>query len=101
MAKKDFTNNISPAAAFISNAAGINNVNNNKDDVKENNEVKELKEKRDARANLLFTQKTKRNLEKIAVIDRTSVNDIVNKLLEDYLETREKDIARYDEFFND
>jgi hypothetical protein len=100
MAKKDFLNNISPAAAFISNAAGVNNVNNN-DNVNVNNEVKEEKEKRDARANLLFTKTTKRNLEKIAVIDRTSVNDIINKLLEDYLETRKSDIARYDEFFKD
>lgn len=94
---KDFKSNISPAAAFISSAAGTNNV-------KVDNEVKEVKdakEKRDARANLLFTKTTKANLEKIATIDRTSVNDIVNKLLEDYLETRQSDIARYDEFFKD
>ena len=94
---KDFKNKISPAAAFISSAAGTNNV-------KVDNEVKEVKdakEKRDARANLLFTKTTKANLEKIATIDRTSVNDIVNKLLEDYLETRQSDIARYDEFFKD
>ena len=94
---KDFKNNISPAAAFISGAAGTNNVKAN-NEVETNNEVKE---KRDARANLLFTKTTKTNLEKIATIDRTSVNDIVNKLLEDYLETRQSDIARYDEFFKD
>ena len=98
MAKKDFLNNISPAAAFISNAAGVNNVNNN-DNV--NNEVKEEKEKRDARANLLFTKTTKESLEKLAIVDRTSVNDIINKLLEEYIATRQKDIARYDEFFKD
>lgn len=97
---KDFKNKISPAAAFISGAAGTNNVKAN-NEAETNNEVKEVKEKRDARANLLFTKTTKTNLEKIATIDRTSVNDIVNKLLEDYLETRQSDIARYDEFFKD
>ena len=100
MAKKDFFNNISPAAAFISNAAGVNNVNN-KDNTKADNEVKEEKEKRDARANLLFTKTTKESLEKLAIVDRTSVNDIINKLLEEYIATRQKDIARYDEFFKD
>lgn len=95
---KDFKKNISPATAFISGVAGSNNV---KEDNKDNKTTKDNKEKRDARANLLFTKKTKTNLEKIATMDRTSVNDIVNKLLEEYLETRQKDIERYDEFFKD
>lgn len=96
---KDFKKNISPATAFISGVAGSNNVK--EDSNNDNKTTKDNKEKRDARANLLFTKKTKANLEKIATMDRTSVNDIVNKLLEEYLETRQEDIKRYDEFFKD
>ena len=97
MSKKNFMNDISPAAAYFSNISNTNEAaaNNN------NNSNKEVKEKRDARANLLFTKTTKESLEKLAIVDRTSVNDIVNKLLEEYIATRQKDIARYDEFFKD
>lgn len=94
MSKKNFINDISPAAAYFSNIS-----NTNEAAVDNNN--KEVKEKRDARANLLFTKTTKESLEKLAIVDRTSVNDIVNKLLEEYIATRQKDIARYDEFFKD
>lgn len=95
MSKKNFMNDISPAAAYFSN---ISNTNEAEVD---NNNNREIKEKRDARANLLFTKTTKESLEKLAIVDRTSVNDIVNKLLEEYIATRQKDIARYDEFFKD
>lgn len=95
MSKKNFMNDISPAAAYFSN------INNTNEAAADNNNNKEVKEKRDARANLLFTKTTKESLEKLAIVDRTSVNDIVNKLLEEYIATRQKDIARYDEFFKD
>lgn len=95
MSKKNFMNDISPAAAYFSN------INNTNEAAVDNNNNREVKEKRDARANLLFTKTTKESLEKLAIVDRTSVNDIVNKLLEEYIATRQKDIARYDEFFKD
>ena len=95
MSKKNFMNDISPAAAYFSNISNTNEAAAN------NNNNREVKEKRDARANLLFTKTTKESLEKLAIVDRTSVNDIVNKLLEEYIATRQKDIARYDEFFKD
>ena len=95
MSKKNFMNDISPAAAYFSN------INNTNEAAGDNNNNREVKEKRDARANLLFTKTTKESLEKLAIVDRTSVNDIVNKLLEEYIATRQKDITRYDEFFKD
>ena len=95
MSKKNFMNDISPAAAYFSN------INNTNEAAVDNNNNREVKEKRDARANLLFTKTTKESLEKLAIVDRTSVNDIVNKLLEEYIATRQKDIARYDVFFKD
>ena len=95
MSKKNFMNDISPAAAYFSNISNTNEA------AVDNNNNREVKEKRDARANLLFTKTTKESLEKLAIVDRTSVNDIVNKLLEESIATRQKDIARYDEFFKD
>ena len=95
MSKKNFMNDISPAAAYFSTISNTNEA------AVDNNNNREVKEKRDARANLLFTKTTKESLEKLAIVDRTSVNDIVNKLLEEYIATRQKDIARYDEFFKD
>lgn len=53
--------------------------------------------KKAVQINLSVTKDTKEQLEKIARIDDVSLNKIVTKVLERYIEERSTDIQRYEE----
>lgn len=56
---------------------------------------------RTERLALLTEPKTKKDLEKIATINRTSVNSVVNDAIQEYLSDRQDDIKRYNSFFGE
>lgn len=58
-------------------------------------------ERRSIRINLLFTPSLKKNLEKIAQVKRTSLNDLINKELENVVIAHNDDIKKYDAFYGD
>lgn len=57
-------------------------------------------ERKTVRVNLLFKPSVKEAAEKIAYLRKTSLNDFIGTLLEEYIEEHEDDIARYDSFFD-
>lgn len=91
MAKKTFKASVqestSPASAFISAPT------------EETNEEKP--ERKSVRVNLLFRPSTKENIEKLAHLNRTSINDFINTVLDAYIEEHRADIAKYDSFYNE
>lgn len=58
-------------------------------------------EPRSERIAVLITQTTRGNLDKVAMVQRTSVNDVVNAALAEYLEKHKNDIERYNSFFGE
>ena len=97
MPKKTFKQSVksaeSPANAFISkpeeNAAVTN---------AEDSEPKETKTKR---VNLLFRPSTKKNIEKLAFVNHTSLNDLISTVMEEYVAAHAADIERYNSFFGE
>ena len=86
--KKTFLEELnSPASAFIS--APIQE------------EPREKKETKSVRVNLLFRPSTKTNIEKLAYLKKSSLNDFINTVLDEYISEHEDDIARYDSIFGD
>ena len=58
-------------------------------------------EARSERIAVLTTITTRRNLDKVAMVQRTSVNDIINTAIAEYLEKHKADIERYNAFFGE
>ena len=50
---------------------------------------------------ILVTPRTKDDLTKVAAVQRTSINMIVNNAIAEYLNTHGKDIQRYNDFFGE
>ena len=58
-------------------------------------------EPRNERVAVLTTQTTKSNLDKVAMVQRTSVNDVINTAIAEYLEKHRNEIERYNSFFGE
>ena len=58
-------------------------------------------EPRSERIAVLTTQRTRKNLDKVAMVQRTSVNDIINTAISEYLEKHQGEIDRYNSFFGE
>lgn len=56
---------------------------------------------RSERIAVLTTLRTKVELAKIAAIRRTSVNDVINNAITQYLDKNRTDIQRYNDFFGE
>ena len=56
---------------------------------------------RSERMAIFVTCKTKEELSKVAMIERTSVNQVINVAIEKYLEEHQNDISRYNAFFGE
>lgn len=56
---------------------------------------------RSERVAVLMTPKTKSDLTKVATVNRTSVNMIINEAIAKYLEEHQNDIQRYNDFFGE
>lgn len=98
MAKKSFKESVqaveSPASAFISKP--------NEEPVQKNNGSAEGKqENKSVRINLLFRPSTKKNIEKLAYVNRTSINDFINTVMDEYISAHPDEIAKYDSFFSE
>lgn len=96
MAKKSFKATIeesnSPATAFISQPI-------EKEAASQNEEKKP--ERKSVRVNLLFRPSTKDSIDKLAFINKTSINDLINTVLDAYIEEHKADIEKYNSFFNE
>lgn len=60
-------------------------------------ESKEIKTKR---FSLLLKPSVYNNLKKIAVMEQTSVNELIGKISEEYIRQNHKNIKIYDQVFN-
>ena len=58
-------------------------------------------EPRSERIAVLATKATRNNLYKVAMVQRTSVNDLINTAISDYLEKHQEEIERYNSFFGE
>lgn len=58
-------------------------------------------ELRSERIAVLATLTTRQNLNKVAMVKRTSVNDVINAAIDEYLEKHQADIRRYNSFFGE
>lgn len=58
-------------------------------------------EPRSERVAVLMTPTTKANLEKIALVNKTSVNMVINNALDNLLKEHQNDIQRYNDFFGE
>ena len=56
---------------------------------------------RTERLALLTEPKTRKDLGKIATINRTSVNNVVNDAIREYLNKHQDDIERFNDFFGE
>ena len=56
---------------------------------------------RSERIAVLITTTTKKNLEKVAAVNRVSVNLLINNLITEHLEKHQDDIDRYNAFFGE
>ena len=56
---------------------------------------------RSERVAVLMTATVKENLTKVAMVQRTSVNLIINTAISKYLEEHQNDIQRYNAFFGE
>ena len=97
MAKKSFKaevakNFMNPAEAFIT-AAEIPQG--------EAAEPAPKRETKSVRVNLLFRPTTKRNIEKLAFVNKTSINDFIHIVLEEYIAAHSKDLDKYNQFFTE
>lgn len=91
MAKKDFKSKLmtdSPAAAFFTGQP--------MEPQRPENPGRETKS---VRVNLLLKPSTKAGIEKLATLDRSSMNALINDVLEAYLQDRSTDLERYENIF--
>ena len=58
-------------------------------------------ETKSKRLNLLIYPSLLKDIKKIATVKRTSVNDLINTVLGEYIQTEATKIKRYDDFFKD
>ena len=88
MAKRgSFKESISPAKELLAQA---------KETVKDDKpEVKSV------RVNLLFRPTVKRNIEKLAQMRQTSINDLCNVVMAEYIEEHYSEIEKYNEVFGE
>jgi hypothetical protein len=56
---------------------------------------------RSERTVIFITAKTKEDLSKVAMVQRTSVNQVINVAIEKHLEEHQGDIKRYNDFFGE
>lgn len=102
MAKKSFKesiineNNINPAEAFITTPA-----REEKPAKKEPVKADATKERKSVRVNLLFKPSVKRNIEKLALMKQTSINDLISVVMEKYIEDNAEMINRYNSTFGE
>lgn len=102
MAKKSFResiikeNQINPAEAFITMPA-------TKEEKKPAPAVNvdAKKERKSIRVNLLFKPSVKRNIEKLATMQQTSINDLISVVMEKYIEDNAEAINRYNSTFGE
>ena len=92
MAKKTFKKSAeeTPAASvFLSNPANE----------EETAPVKPKLETKTSRMNILLRPSVRTGIEKLAYVKRTSPNDLINIVLEDFVNANKADVAKYDSFF--
>ena len=53
------------------------------------------------RVAVLMTPSTKQDIEKVAAVQRSSMNRVILEAISDYLEKHQGDIQRYNDFFGE
>jgi len=105
MAKKSFKYN--PALQFISSADDAHNEKSEEQthntDYTDNKQYTDNEynkhERKSKRLNLLLKPSILANLNKIAYMKQTSVNDLINSVLNDYSEREKETVSMYDKIF--
>lgn len=99
MAKKDFKTGENPALAFISGAE--TQKTDNKHNTHNTPPTLAADETKSKRLNLLLYPSLLESLKKIAAMQRTSVNDLINTVLDEYTEKEAAQIERYNQIFGE
>lgn len=99
MGKKTFRDNLlkesSPASKFITEPAESSEY----DDNQTANE-QPVKETKSVRVNLLFKPSIKSDMDKLAVMNRSSLNNLMNDIAAEYIRAHRDDLDRYDNTFD-
>lgn len=77
----------SPAMAFISDPEAL--------------EAEKAKKAKTSRMNILLYPETREKLEKIAYVRKTSANNLINEIIEEYAAEHKAEITKYDKFFSE
>lgn len=77
----------SPAMAFISDPEAL--------------EAEKAKKTKTSRMNIMLYPETREKLEKIAYVRRTSANNLLNEIIEEYAAEHKTELAKYDKFFSE
>lgn len=116
MAKKSFADTANPALSFITGAEDTDNTDNTHipdnthktdttdtahktDSTHNTHNADTTQETKSKRLNLLIYPSLLVKLKKIAAMQRQSVNDLINNVLNDYTERNRPKIKRYDSIF--
>lgn len=114
MTKKDFKTGVNPATMFINTQAEpdaepdtpkvkkepARKVNKPKPETKPAQTLKEDKETKSKRLNLLIQPSVLEDFSKVAFMERNSMNDIINGLIKSYCDAHREEISTYDKYFN-
>lgn len=97
-AKKTFKDN--PALAFITPPAGNTDNTQQADNTHSKPKAKTgKKESKTRRVNLLLQPSTMEGITKIAFLQRTSANDLINTILKQYISDHPDEIQKYNSIF--
>ncbi len=98
MSKKDFSNaGQSAASKFLSSAPSTNNEVAKKTPKK----IQEKKEeKKSHKTSVLLKPSLHENLKKIAHMKQTSTNDLINKMIDSYVNENKEDVEQYNKIFS-
>lgn len=72
----------------------------NKPETKPAQTLKEDKETKSKRLNLLIQPSVLEDFSKVAFMERNSMNDIINGLIKSYCDAHREEISTYDKYFN-
>lgn len=110
MTKKDFKASVNPATMFINTQAEPETppqpvkVEKPKATAPETKPIKapkkaDSKETKSKRLNLLMQPSILEDFNKVAFMERTSMNDLINTMIKDYCEAHRDEIETYNKYF--
>ena len=110
MSKKDFKASVNPATMFINTPQAEpvapapvkqTKAETKKPETKPTKEVKkdDSKETKSKRLNLLIQPSVLEDFSKVAFMERTSMNDLINTMIKSYCDAHREEVETYNKYF--